>query len=422
MADDTSKAESAQALFCAMADYIGAAKVDKIFNTDLYTSYESFKKNWNETYPQAKIGEAFNKHVESNVTSLKEIEDFLNKTPKNPEWYISSVNIAKQLIKDIDGISTKFSTIKRPTWSSIFYVRGDKVVMKNIEILFNEAVISQKQVNVLLTKEGQPKKLTFGDINKWSPADIYFASPKSKKEIYNLVKNKTGLTFQSLNLFVSKMISSGDLLPLSLKKQPNKVTILPVNFSRPYELKELEKIKSYGLSNWKPRTANNNAARSLEVYLSADKTHYLQLLHVTDDSGGWKGNNMIRGSSARHGSLGSQNVFHDALAIIDKRFANKWLTQFTSANNIFKKELKDFVKKELKGIRPKTPAKGEKPSPERIKFTEKREELSAVLTNKMHPIFISWYKKGDNANKFSRVIYEYVSSRSDESGPFIIAK
>jgi hypothetical protein len=59
---------------------------------------------------------------------------------------------------------------------------------------------------------------------------------------------------------------------------------------------------------------------------------------------------------------------------------------------IFKKELKDFVKKELKGIRPKTPAKGEKPSPERIKFTEKREELSAVLTNKMHPIFISWYK------------------------------
>ena len=426
MADEISLAESAQALFCAMADFVGAAKVDKIFNTDLYPSYESFKKNWNETYPQAKIGEAFKKHVESNVTSLKEIEDFLNKTPKNPDWYISSVNIAKQLIKDIDGISTKFSSIKRPTWSSIFYVRGDKVVMKNIEILFNEAVISQKQVNVLLIKEGQPKKLIFGDINKWSPADIYFASPKAKKDISNLVKNKTGLTFQSLNLFVARMISSGDLLPLSLKKQPHKVTILPVNFSRPHELKELEKIKSYGLSNWKPRTDNNNAARNLEVYLSQDKVHYLQLLHVSDDSGGWKGNNMIRGSSARHGSLGSQHVFHDALAIIDKSFANKWLTKFTAANNIFKKELKEFVRKELKGVRPKGPPKGSPPktpkTKERILFENKREELSADLTNKMHPVFISWYKKGDNADKFSRVIYEYVSSRSDESGPFIIAK
>jgi len=35
MADETSLAESAQALFCAMADYIGASKVDKVFDTDL---------------------------------------------------------------------------------------------------------------------------------------------------------------------------------------------------------------------------------------------------------------------------------------------------------------------------------------------------------------------------------------------------
>jgi len=395
-----------------------------VFDTDLYPNYDSFKKNWNETYPAAKIGEAFKKHVESNVTSLKDIENFLTKTPKNkpPEWYISSVKIAKQLIKDIDGISSKFSSIKRPSWSSIFYVRGDKDVMKNIQILFDEAIISQKEVNLLRTKEGQPKKLIFGDINKWSPADIYFASAKSKKEISNFVKNKDGLTFEFLNLFIAKMIASGDLLPLSLKKQPHKVTILPVNFSRTHEIKELEKIKSYGLSNWKPRTNTNDAARSLEVYLSSDKVHYLQLLHVTDDSGGWKGNNMLRGSSARHGSLGSQNVFHDALAIIDKTFAKRWLTQFTAANNIFKQELKSFVQKDLKGIRPKTPAKGTKPSAERIKFTEKREELSAELTNKLHPIFISWYKKEDNGDKFARVIYEYVSSRSEESAPFIIAK
>jgi hypothetical protein len=89
-----------------MADFIGAPKVDKIFNTDLYPDYESFKKNWNETYPNSKIDTAFKQHVDSNVTSLKEIEDFLKKTVTNkiPEWYISSVNIAKKLIKDIDDI------------------------------------------------------------------------------------------------------------------------------------------------------------------------------------------------------------------------------------------------------------------------------------------------------------------------------
>ena len=43
MSDATSITESAQALFCAMADFIGAPKVDKIFNTDLYPDYESFK-------------------------------------------------------------------------------------------------------------------------------------------------------------------------------------------------------------------------------------------------------------------------------------------------------------------------------------------------------------------------------------------
>jgi hypothetical protein len=426
--DETSLAESAQALFCAMADFVGAAKVKKIFDTDVYPDYKSFKKNWDETYPNDKIGEAFKKHVDSNVTNLKSIEEFLNKTTKNKvsEWYLSSVEIAKTVILEIDDISTKFTSIKKPSWSSIFYVRGDKVVMNNIEILFKEAVISQKQVNDLLVQAGEPKKLIFGDVNKWSPADIYFASPKAKKDIADLVKNKTGLTFQSLNLFVAKMIASGDLLPLSLKKQPHKVTIHKVNFSRPYELKELQKIKAYGLSNWKPNINGNNAARNLEVYLSQDKVHYLQLLHVIDDSGGWKANNMIRGSKARHGSLGSQHVFHDALAIIDKPFASVWLNKFTALNNTFKKELKEFVRKELKGIRPKGPPKGSPPktpkTKERILFEEKREELSINMTNKMHPVFISWYKKGDNADKFSRVIYEYVASRSDDSGPFIIAK
>jgi len=428
MADETSKAESAQALFCALADFVGAVKVEKIFNTDLYPNYDSFKKNWNQTYPNSKIETSFKQHVDSNVSSLKEIEDFLRRSEgknKPSEWYMSSVNIAKKLIKDIDDISNKFTSIKRPSWSSVFYVRGDQVIMHSFQILFKEATEDQKQINALRVKDHQTKKLIFGDINKWSPADIYFASPNAKKQILDLVKNKKGLTFKFLNLFVAKLIANGDLLPLSLKKQPNEVNIYKVNFSRPETLKELRKVKSHGLSDWKPRTAANpNATRNLEIYLSADKTEYMQMLHVSDDSGGWKSTAMVRGGEARHGSLASQNMFHDALAIVDKAFASTWLTKFTAANNIFKTQLNGFVRKELKGIRPKGPPKGSKipKTKERLDFEEKRTEFSTEVSNKMHPIFIKWFNTGDNGDKFARVLYEYVSSRSDESGPFVIAK
>ena len=55
--------------------------------------------------------------------------------------------------------------------------------------------------------------------------------------------NKKGLTFTTLNGFIGELIESGELLPLSLKKQTNEVIIKKVNFDRTSELKEISKIK-----------------------------------------------------------------------------------------------------------------------------------------------------------------------------------
>ena len=44
MADDTSIAESGQALFCAIADFVGVGQIDKILNIKLYPTYEDFKQ------------------------------------------------------------------------------------------------------------------------------------------------------------------------------------------------------------------------------------------------------------------------------------------------------------------------------------------------------------------------------------------
>ena len=418
--DNTSKAESAQALFCAMADFIGATKVDKVFNLEAYPDYEAFKKYWNETYPQAKIQDAFRKHVDSGDTNLTIIEKFLN---DNDDWYISSVKIATKLIKDLDKISSKFTAIKRPSWSSVFYVRGDKDVMNNIQALFDEASAAQKNVNKILRESHEPIKLVFGDINKWSPADIYFASPKAKKAIADLVKDKNGLVFATLNVFVAKLIGSGDLLPLSLKKQTKEVNIYPVNFSRPQELKEIEKMKSYGLSAWKKRTNTNpKQARDLQLYYSQDKRKYIQMLHVTESSGGWKANNMDKDTEARHGSLASAGIFSDALSIVDSSFARSWLNKFNIENDKFKANMKKLLKEDLGGKKPEKPKKGQPKSPERTLFEDKRTEFSVNVTNTLMPLLMTWFKKGDNADKFLRVVYEYTSSRSDDSGPFVIAK
>lgn len=419
MADDTSKAESAQALFCAMADFIGAANVDKVFDLKAYPTYDSFKDFWDKKYPQAKIGTAFRQHVDSGSTNLATIEKFLS---KDDTWYTSSVKIATTLIKDINKISSKFSSIKKPSWSSVFYVRGDKDVMENIQILFKEAQTSQKGVNKLLREDKQPVKLEFGDINKWSPADIYFASPKAKIEIQKMVKDKEGLVFASLNVFIAKLIASGDLLPLSLKKQTKEVKIYPVNFDRPQEIKEIESMKSYGLSPWKKRTSTNpKQARDLQLYYSQDKRKYIQMLHVTDKSGGWKANNMDKDTEARHGSMASAVIFSDALALVDSSFAKTWLNKFKKENDKFKNSLAKLLKDEFKGIKP-VAEKGKPKSKERILFEEKRTEYSVEVTNNVMPVLITWFNKGDNADKFLRVIYEYTSSRSDESGPFVIAK
>lgn len=408
---DTSKQESAQALFCAMADFVGASKVGKIFDEKKYTTYDEFKKKWEELYPASKIETSFEQHVDSGNTSFTDIEKFLK---ENRDWYISSVLIAKKLIEDIADISNKFASIRRPSWSSIFYVRGDKDVMDNISKLFKMAVKDQKEINSI---PGAKKHIVFGDINKWSPADIYFSSPQAKKEIEKMTMNKKGLTFLILNTFIGKMIQTGNLLPLSLKKQTKQVVIKRVNFDRPAEIEEIENLKFYGNSNWKPRTEKTpDQARSIELYISPDKKKYIQMLHVTDESGGWKANFMEKGSEARHGSLGSQHIFADLLHLVDPAFSTKWLNAFTKANDKFKKDLKDLGPKPKK----QTTVKGGKKVEDSWRIS--REAYSSEVTNKVMPLLITWLKNKEKANKFVQVSYQYVTSRSNDSSPFVIAK
>ena len=102
MADSPRQAEAAQALFCAMADYIGKNSIDKVFNLKSYKTYEDFTRG-NFTVNNKKVNGNFLvqeslKQLDTPSVSLKDMESFLI---SNNSWYESSVLTAHKIITSL---------------------------------------------------------------------------------------------------------------------------------------------------------------------------------------------------------------------------------------------------------------------------------------------------------------------------------
>ena len=177
MADKTALAESSQALFCAVADFLGENKSDKMLDIKKYLTYTDFKRAVGEG-----IVSKAEKRIRTPGVSLSDIETFLG---KNNDWYKSSVLIALKLVKDITGVDADFK-LKQEGFQNLFYFRGDKEVMGNIEALFKIANKSP------ITEKNQVK---FGNVNKWSPADIYLATDIARGQIAKALQNAKPKTY-----------------------------------------------------------------------------------------------------------------------------------------------------------------------------------------------------------------------------------
>lgn len=410
---DTTLAESSQALFCALADYVlsvsGKKAVTELFDKKI-TNYEMFSKMWANLYKTKSIKSIFESHVDTGSTQFSSVENYLT---DNPDWYTSSVLIARKVIEDIDKVLGNFKGIKRPKATEIWFVRGDKPVMKNIEELFKAANKTQKELN---ETPGAKKGTLFTDINKWSPADIYFASDKARKKIETDVKNNSGknskgYSFLDLNVLVSDLIDEGELLPLSLKKQTKEVSLHKVNFDRKHELSEIKKYGYYGTNDWKKYTIKSPQARYLSINI--DKTDKKKVLVFRHDpsTNAFKSEFVVAGGEARGGSVSSPEVFLSLFSMINPQFGAKFYAEF-------KKSIKDFNEK-IKGL-------GPKPTDKELKkaYDAVREQYSAlIVTNTLVPLIIEFLKKDKNrSDKFVHIMYQYVTSRSEESSKFVIAK
>ena len=234
MADITTITESAQALFSAIGDLVGLANMPEPQrpakgkpDSGVIWTYKEFKTHYGRLQPKPMpIKKVWDSIYVQGGGTFKEIEETF---AKDQDWYRSSVYITRKLLTDISKVSTKFPKVQSPGWSAMLYSRGADAVMGTIATLFKRANTCQKS----LDSKAKSKGIVFGDINKWSPADMYWSSLVGRRALVDELKvanTAECYTFLELNRCITRLISSGDLLPLSLKKAGGKVKLVLVNF------------------------------------------------------------------------------------------------------------------------------------------------------------------------------------------------
>ena len=397
MADKTSIEESSQALFCAIADFLGERKSNQALDLSKYSTYVKFKAEFSESI----INVAFKRITTPGVT-LKDIDEYLT---NDDSWYKSSVLIAKKLIKDITLIDPDYK-IKQEGFQEIYYFRGDNEVMIPIEELFK------------IANNSPATAVKFGNVNKWSPADIYLATIKAKKDIakeLREVRSTKSYTFPKLNILTSNLIDSGDLLPLSLKKTTIDVKLEKVNFNKKDELKKMKdaSMSSKGVSDWKPykrvKFGEKTETRDLKIHLN--NGGMIKIRH--DPTPKFVAEFVVSGGEARGGSIGSIAQFCAMFNFVDKTTSQKVLREFRDGETKYKVALA-----KIESLR-KT---------DKNKYDFERGTLSGInVVNRIMPILKPWFKRTSPQGKrqvddFIKILYSYVTSRSPLSGKFVIAK
>ena len=88
--------------------------------------------------------------------------------------------------KETKRLAAKTHQKIKPPGLDLFYVRGDRNIMENIEKLWKLTNENVKRAN----KTDGKNALTFNNINKWSPADIYLASANAQRTFKKLAEGQ----------------------------------------------------------------------------------------------------------------------------------------------------------------------------------------------------------------------------------------
>lgn len=341
--------EAAQALFCAVVDYEG-----KKIDSDKVSNYDEFKKVYKNAISRVKNKVIHRGITESNIAKL------LNKHQNG--WYDSSVNIANQLFDDVKKISKITHQRIKPKGISLYYVRDDDKVMGSISTIFTH-------VNDMVKERNRAEKindLTFNNLNKWTPADIYLASARGRMVLNKLASGKSFsppikigktsinslsslMSFGVFNAIMKQLMKKGDLLPLSLKKAPKKgeVIIKTINFKTGDVAKALEKndVRYHGYIFAQTQDIFN----SKDVYLKITDKHKLQFRDKGGTGGGIKPVHSYQciitgGKAALDGSLGGGSigdVIYQTSPQLGRHFSLSSQRNIIAASNRISEEMRE---------------------------------------------------------------------------------
>ena len=152
MADVTTLAESAQAIFCSLADILGSAESNKSLDLQKFKTFQEF-----QAFSQNK--KDLQKAIDGVdvAADVKEILKFLDNTKNG--WYASSVTIAKTLVTDLKKIDKDYDIAKKKR--DYFDLRGKVGVMKDIAELWS---IAKKSEPTKVAEKEIPDFIGFKDI------------------------------------------------------------------------------------------------------------------------------------------------------------------------------------------------------------------------------------------------------------------
>lgn len=350
MADSPKATETAQALICAYVD-----KTGKKIPIDNRTKLP-IPEHWSDAKTKWKLQTLFaDTKIDTPGVSWAMVDDQLTNDTIPNSWYHSSVFIANKVYDTISklipggGGSRLLSEIKSPGLD-LFYARGDNDVMDSITKLFK---ITKKQTlakNSDEEKLGQ-KSIIPGDLNKWSPADIYYATEMGKKILkdfatglevnppFKVGKSKLSSVvdfgdFTGLNNFIKQLIDDGDLFPLSLKKSPTpgKTKVSTLNF-KPGDVNKYFAEKDIGFKSF--RFTNNPGTvkffDSVDMLIQVSDQHKLQFRD--------KGSS---GSSTGKVTFSYQAIIIGGKQSLDGGFGGGSLSEIMKTTKGAKKLAKDF--------------------------------------------------------------------------------
>ena len=431
--DKTTLAESAQAIFCSLADYLGSSESNKRLDLKRYKTFEEFL-SFSQNKKDLEKAQDFVK-VDGNIKSVYE---FLNQ--KNG-WYESSIVIANKLVNDLKAIDPDYKIAKKE--NDYFYLRGNVGVMKDVAELWSIAAKSN------VTKEQQkriPTFIGFKDINKWNPADIYLANKTGKseisKELLQAKKDIKSYSFDFLNEKIKSLIDKGAILPLSLKKTKTNAKLVKVNFLKASKDEVLKNVKFVGTTNWQPykmldetpelsflalKNGGKTETRDIQIMLTAEgKQGVIKIRH--DPSGSSSTGRLVielimKGDAAKGGSIASQIALHDLWKTIDTKTAGDFLKAYDKGLKEFSRLKKEYLKVKDKLRSDNNPATGD-----RNKYDHYLAIASATnIINGIMPIIKKWFKENNQgeqgkSNKLIRLLFQIATSRSPLSSRFVIAK